>query len=36
MTRISQYLASIMLVLSVVSVAIGATFIYQAVEKKPG
>jgi len=34
MARISQYLASIILVLSVVSVAIGATFIYQAIEKR--
>jgi hypothetical protein len=34
MVRISQYLASIVLVLSIVSIAIGATFIYQAVEKK--
>src|SRR4030042_1337903 len=34
MVRISKYLAIIVLVLSAVSVAIGATFIYQAVEKK--
>jgi len=34
MVRMSQYLASMVLVLSVVFVAIGATFIYQAVEKK--
>jgi hypothetical protein len=33
MLRISQYLATLVLVLAVVSVAIGATFIYQAVEK---
>ncbi len=34
MLRISKYLAIVVLVLSVVSIAIGATFIYQAVEKK--
>ena len=33
MIRISQYLAITVLVLAVVSIAIGATFIYQAVEK---
>ena len=34
MIHISQYLAITVLVLAVVSVAIGATFIYQAVEKE--
>ena len=34
MVRISQYLAIMVLVLSVVSIVIGATFIYQAIDKK--
>ena len=34
MLRISQYLATLVLVLAVVSVAVGATFVYQAVEKE--
>ncbi|MBM4447039.1 MAG: hypothetical protein FJ023_06790 [Chloroflexi bacterium] len=34
MVRINKYLAVVVLVLSAVSIAIGATFIYQAVDKK--